>query len=68
MQLHINIREDNKSCRGENGVYGSNVDMEAIIVICNVPPSLCFVPGSQFAQSSSDVSGEAATEKCVFVG
>jgi hypothetical protein len=54
--------------REEIVVYGRNADVAAIIDICNVPLSLCFVFGGQFTQPSSDESGEAATEKCVFVG
>jgi hypothetical protein len=54
--------------REENVVYGRNADVAAIIGICNVPLSLCFVFGGQYTQPSSSVSGEAATEKSVFVG
>jgi hypothetical protein len=52
--------------REENVVYGRNADVAAIIGICNVPLSLCFVFGGLFTQPSS-VSGEAATEKSIFV-
>jgi hypothetical protein len=63
------IQEKITNHTGEgNGVYGGNMDAAAIIRVCNVPLSLCFVFGSQFPEPSSDVSGEAATEKCVFAG
>jgi hypothetical protein len=63
----MNTREDNKTCTGNNVVYGGNMEITAVIEIYDKSVRICFESEDQFTQRSADVVGEVVTDRKVSV-